>query len=168
MNKIYKLTNSIWSLKSFQPKERKTKPKLKGHRQLIFERLRYIWHLWCDIRVSNRHVPIALGNFSNLEHYFTFPALLSTFLTLEQNWSIFSLFGQHLSTYFYNFPLVNAIFCLRKVFRKPSNSIIMNLNKSTLSPDMLSWKCKSPIRKSRVKALIDKTKNIYKHLLGNN
>ena len=152
-NKIYKLTNLIWGLKSFHPKERKTKPKKLFRKAIDNERLRYIWHLWRDIRVSNRHVPIALGTFSNLEHYFTFPALLSTFLTLEQNLSIFSLFGQHLSTYFYNFPLVNAIFCLRKVFRKPSNSIIMNLNKSTLSPDLLSWKCKSLIRKSRVKAL---------------
>ena len=107
----------------------------KGHRKLIFQRLRYVWHLWRDIRFSNKHVPIALSTFSNMEHYFTFPLLLSTFLTFEQNLSIFSLFGQHLSTYFYYILLVNAIFCLRKVFRKPSNSIIMNLNKSTLSPD---------------------------------
>ena len=54
-----------------------------------------------DMRATsqNRHVPIALGTFSNLEHYFNFPALENTFLSLEQNLSIFSLFGQHLSTF---------------------------------------------------------------------
>ena len=57
---------------------------------------------YMDMRATpqNRHVPIALGTFSNLEHYFNFPALLSTFLTFEQNLSIFSLFAQHLSTFF--------------------------------------------------------------------
>ena len=68
-------------------------------------------HLWRDIRFSNRHVPIALGTFSNMEHYFTFPALLSTFLTFEQNLSIFSLFGQHFLSTFLQFST-----CLMQYF----------------------------------------------------
>ena len=31
--------------------------------------------------------------------------------------------------------MFNAIFCLRNVVSEPSNSIIMNFNNSTLSPD---------------------------------
>ena len=87
--------------------------------------------------------------------------------------SVFSLFGKHLSTFFYNFPRVK---CNSLSFSKLSYSFITNLNNSTLSPDCfhenvilltvgtvdfgkkknigvspLVW---SPIRKLRVKALI--------------
>ena len=48
--------------------------------------------------------------FSNLERFFTFPALSSTKLTFEQNFSIFSLFGKHISTFLQFSILLNSIF----------------------------------------------------------
>ena len=60
-------------------------------------------HVFWKIVPRSRHFSIVLGTFSNSEHYFTFPALLSTFLTFEQRLSIFSLFGQHFKTELTNF-----------------------------------------------------------------
>ena len=60
-------------------------------------------HVFWKIVPRSRHFSIVLGTFSNLEHYFTFPALLSTFLTFEHKLSIFSLFGQHFKTELINF-----------------------------------------------------------------
>ena len=57
----------------------------------------FVWQLLVlkpvIVQRGTRHVPIALCTFSNLEHYFTFPALLSTFLTCEQNLRILRFFG---------------------------------------------------------------------------
>lgn len=81
-------------------------------------------------QLASRHVPIALGTLSNLEHYFT---LLSTFLIFEQNLNIFSLFGLHSST------VLQFSICLMQCFVFETFSvsrviIIMNLNNFTLSP----------------------------------
>ena len=94
-------------------------------------------HVFWKFVPRSRHVAIYcaghfFGTFSNLEHYFKFPAMLSTFLTFEQNVSVFPPFGQHLSTFFYNFPHVK---CNILSFGKLSYSFITNLNNSTLSPD---------------------------------
>ena len=57
----------------------------------------FVWHLLLlksgIVQRETRHAPIALDTFSNLEHYFTFPALLSAFLTCEQNLRILRFFG---------------------------------------------------------------------------
>ena len=79
---------------------------------------------------SIRAVPIALGTFSSLEHYYMFPSLLSTFLTFEQNLNIILLFGQHLSTFFFhNFGHVSYVICLRNVFSKPSTLYYMKFSR---------------------------------------
>ena len=52
--------------------------------------------------------------------------LLSSFLTFELNLSIISLFGQHLSTFFTIFYILNVIFCLRNVFSKPRWVILLS------------------------------------------
>ena len=65
--------------------------------------------------------PIALGTFSNLEHYFTFPALLSTFWAEFEHFFAFWATLKHL--FFLQFStMFNAIFCLRNVFSKPLKS----------------------------------------------
>ena len=45
--------------------------------------------------------PVALGTFSSSEHYFTFPALLSTFLAFEQNLEHFFPFLGNISALFF-------------------------------------------------------------------
>ena len=82
----------------------------------------------------SRHFPIfVLGTFSalflNLEQYFTFRAILNTFLTFEQKLSIFFFWAttKHL-IFFTIFHMLNTICCLWNVFSKPSNYFITNLN----------------------------------------
>ena len=57
----------------------------------------FVWHLLLlksgIVQRGTRHAAIALGTLSNLEHYFTFPALLSAFLTCEQNLRILRFLG---------------------------------------------------------------------------
>ena len=57
----------------------------------------FVWQLLLlksvIVQLGTRHAPIALGTFSNLEHYFTFRALLRTFLTCEQNLRILRFLG---------------------------------------------------------------------------
>ena len=62
-----------------------------------------------------RHVQIALGTFyisSTIEHFLDF-------------WAKFEHFFAFWATFFTIFHMFNAVFCLRNVFSRPSNSIII-------------------------------------------
>ena len=110
---------------------------MKMHKQFAFDQK--CPSLTSTVLPANRlnvqligRVLIALGTFSALlEHYFTSPALLSTFLAFEQNFSIFSLYGQHLSNFLQFFTCLMQYF----VFETFLVSQVINLNNSTLSPD---------------------------------
>ena len=93
-------------------------------------------------QLASRHVPIALGTLSNLEHYFTLfyyllilftTTLFYYFLTFEQNLNIFSLFGLHSSTVL-QFSICLMQYFVFETFSVSRVIIIMNLNNFTLSP----------------------------------